>query len=167
MATTYRLTMNGVAHEVEVSDDGDGYAVQIDGQLLNADMRRIEGSLLSLLLNGRSFEAVAVERPDGYDINIGNQVFEVDVERPGRGHSGAAGPSGSPGDAQIRSPMTGVVVEVLVQAGAAVSSGQVLLVVESMKMNNELRAPRDGTLESIHVGPGDRVERNALLATIR
>jgi biotin carboxyl carrier protein len=62
--------------------------------------------------------------------------------------------------------MTGVVVEVAVEAGVEVHAGQVVAVVESMKMNNELRAPRDGRISLVHVAKGDRVERNAVLVTL-
>jgi biotin carboxyl carrier protein len=67
----------------------------------------------------------------------------------------------------LRSPMTGVVIEVVTEAGATVTAGQVLVIVESMKMNNELRSPRDGIVDAVHVQQGERVERNATLVTIR
>jgi biotin carboxyl carrier protein len=169
LASNYRLTMQGVAHDVEVTDDGDRSIVRIDGRELQADMHAINGSLLSLLLDGRSFEVVAVEHDFGYEIVIGSQSYEIEVDRAephGARGERLRGTTEGRGDV-LRSPMTGVVIEVVTQAGATVSAGQVLVIVESMKMNNELRSPRDGVVDTVHVQQGERVERNATLVTIR
>ncbi len=164
MAADYRLVVAGEAHDVHVLEADGAATLNIDGETLHADLRHVDGPVLTLLLDGRSFEVVAVEQPDGYEILIGNQVFDVEVERPGRRRvesvAGAAGPT------QLKTPLTGVVKDVPIKAGDAVTQGQVLVVVESMKMNNEIRAPRDGTVAEVHVGAGERVERNALLVTI-
>ena len=170
MAPAYRLSLDGVSHEVEVREENGRLTVVVDGKCLAADFRRINGSLMSLLLDNQSFEMVAVEQPGGYEVVIGNQPFEIEVERSNHGrHAGGRAVAGidGAGEVQLRTPMTGVVIEVMVAAGTQVSAGQVVVIVESMKMNNELRAPREGTIESIHVQPGDRVERNMVVATIR
>ena len=164
MAPSYRLSLDGEERDVEVVEGPDGLAVRIDGRLLDANLSNINGSLYSLLLGGRSYEVVAVEAPGGYEVLIHNRVFEVGVEEPGGSRRGAR-PALAAGD-QVRSPMTGVVAEVIVGAGDAVVKGQVVVVVESMKMNNELRSPRDGIVSSVHVGRGERVERNAVLVTL-
>ncbi len=163
-----RLTLNGVLHEVEVVEEDGRTTVLIDGKPYVADMQQINGSLFSLLLDGRSFEAVAVEQPYGHEVVIGNDIFEVGIEQPvARGSLTDRVPLEGAGSDVVRSPMTGVVVEVVTTSGASVVAGQVLVIVESMKMNNELRAPRDGIVETVHVQPGARVERNATLVTIR
>ncbi|HLZ73204.1 MAG TPA: biotin/lipoyl-containing protein [Dehalococcoidia bacterium] len=164
MAADYRLIVAGEAHEVQVQEADGGVALTIDGETRRADLRRVDGPVLTLLLDGRSFEVVAVERPEGFEILIGNQVFDVEVERPGRRR--AEGIAGAGGPTPLRTPLTGIVKDVPVTAGEAVTQGQVLVVVESMKMNNEIRAPRDGTVTEVHVSAGARVERNALLVTI-
>ena len=166
MAASYRVSVGGVAHEIEVAEDGAALSVQIDGEVLHADLEHVGGPVLTLLLNGRSFEVVAVERPDGYEVLIGNQVFEVEVGRPGRRGGAAALAQSDGGPTQLKTPLTGTVIDVRATPGASVSGGQVLVVVESMKMNNEIRAPRDGVVAEVHVKAGDRVERNALLVTI-
>jgi biotin carboxyl carrier protein len=167
MAADYRLIVDGEPHEVQVLEaDGDSAetVLSIDGASLHANLRHVDGPVLTLLLDGRSYEVVAVERPEGYEILIGNRLFEVEVERPGRRRGEGFGAAGGP--TPLKTPLTGVVKDVAVQAGEAVSQGQVLVVVESMKMNNEIRAPRDGTVSEVHVSAGERVERNALLITI-
>jgi glutaconyl-CoA decarboxylase len=79
------------------------------------------------------------------------------VQAPGAAH----------GAFRLTAPMTGSIVEVRCQAGDTVTSGQVLLVIESMKMNNELRSPRDGIVESVPVVAGGRVVANDLLVALR
>lgn len=167
MAADYRLIVDGEPHAVQVLEDDSAASettLAIDGETLRADLRHVDGPVLTLLLDGHSFEVVAVERPEGYEILIGNRLFEVEVERPGRrrgeGLAGAGGPT------PLKTPLTGIVKDVPVKPGEAVTQGQVLVVVESMKMNNEIRAPRDGTVSEVHVSAGERVERNALLVTI-
>ena len=167
MAADYRLIVDGEPRDVQVLE-AEGAASQatlsIDGETLSANLRHVDGPVLTLLLDGRSFEVVAVERPEGYEILIGNRLFEVEVERPGRRRAEGLGAAGGP--TPLKTPLTGVVKDVPVRAGEAVTQGQVLVVVESMKMNNEIRAPRDGTVSEVHVSAGERVERNALLVTI-
>jgi acetyl/propionyl-CoA carboxylase alpha subunit len=150
-----------------VDAEASGTFVQFDGTRQAADITQVNGTLHSLLLAGRSYEVVAVEVPGGYEILIGNHVFEVGIDEPGGRGTGEkrSRPTSSAGD-QVRSPMTGVVIDVTVEAGAMVAAGQVVAVVESMKMNNELRSPRDGQVKEVLVGRGDRVERNAVLVTL-
>lgn len=165
MATTYRLNLDGTEHDVVIDERGGATTVTIDGRSYNADLQRVDGPLFSLLLDGMSFEVVAQERSDASEVVIGDRSFEIEVERPGRRRAGGAAAAAG-GALQLKAPLTGSVVQVPVKAGDALSAGQVVVVVESMKMNNEIRAPRDGRVVEVHVQAGDRVERNALLVTI-
>jgi biotin carboxyl carrier protein len=164
MAATYRLSLGGHEHEVTIDSEDGRTVVQIDGARLHADFERVDGPLFSLLLDGRSYEVVAQERADGVDVVLGDRAYEIDLVRPGRG--GAAGATAGAGEQQLKTGLTGTVVEVRVAAGESVMQGQVVVIVESMKMNNEIRASRDGVVREIRVKAGDRVERNAVLATI-
>jgi glutaconyl-CoA/methylmalonyl-CoA decarboxylase subunit gamma len=66
----------------------------------------------------------------------------------------------------LKAPMPGVIVDVLVTAGQNVKRGEVVVVLESMKMQNEFKSPRDGKVHAIRVNKGDRVEQNAIMVTI-
>jgi biotin carboxyl carrier protein len=169
MASTYRLSIGDEVHEVEVDERDGRFTLRIDGEDVPVDLRTAGAGPASLLLDGDSFEVVATEQEEGYEVLVGHHLFDVVVERPNLsngaaapGEEGAAHPP-----AHVRTPLTGVVVDVRVEAGTEVTKGQTLVVVESMKMNNELRAPRDGTVGQVHVQQGDRVERNTTLVTIR
>jgi len=163
VAETYQLNLGGRDHQVVVERDENGLSVLIDGERLHADLERVDGPLYSLLLDGQSYEVVAQERTDGVDVVLGDRTYEVEYVRPGRAGRAAAR---ADGELQLKAPMTGTVVATPVAAGATVAKGEVVVVVESMKMNNEIRAPRDGVVREVRVKPGDRVERNSVLATI-
>ena len=98
-------------------------------------------------------------------VSVGATPFAVTLNGRRRAKEGA-GPAGA-GPQRIVAPMPGKVIRVLVQAGAAVRARQPLVVVEAMKMENELRAVRDGTVAAVHVKEGASVEAGALLMEIR
>jgi biotin carboxyl carrier protein len=70
------------------------------------------------------------------------------------------------GEATVKAPMPGVVVEVLIKEGQPVEKGDIVVILESMKMQNEFKAPRSGTIHVLRVAPGDKVERNTVMLTI-
>lgn len=78
----------------------------------------------------------------------------------------AAAPSGSQGAVKVNSPMPGKILDVKASAGASVKKGEVIMILEAMKMENEIVAPQDGTIASINVSSGDSVEAGAVLATL-
>lgn len=163
MATSLTLTVNGRAVEVEV-DLSDGRAkVRIDDREYDAELQGTNRpGLYSLLVGGRSWEVFARDRTGGVEILIGNQVYDVAVGRRRLDDQ----PAETTGAWALISPMAGQVVEVRVAAGDSVESGQPLVVVESMKMNNEMTAARGGVVTEVQVAPGQRVERGAVMVRI-
>ena len=139
-----------------------GVPYEIDFQLLHED------SVLSLLLNNRSLEAVINERDDVWEVLTRGELYAVQVqdERMYRlSQARGSGPAVT-GEAQVRSPMPGVIVAVAVAEGDAVRQGDKVVILESMKMENELRAPRDGIVSRINVSKGDSVEKDQVLVVI-
>jgi len=156
MAGKLALSVNGRAEEVEVTTEAGGLRVRLGDRWHAVELLPTNQSgLYSLLIEGRSWEVFARERPGGYELLIGNRVYDVDV---GRGRR-AAEPEGVAGVWALVSPMAGQVLEVRVADGDQVEAGQTLVVVESMKMNNELTAARAGTVRDVRVAPGERVEK--------
>ena len=166
VARRYTLTEGGESREVEVWQEGDGFAVRIGSVTHRVSLAAIDdGHLYSLLVDDDSYELYARHELTVYDLLVGSEFYRIEAER---GHRRVAPrPSGQTGAVIVRSPMTGIVVEVNVVPGQTVERGDVLLVLESMKMNNELRAERGGTVESVSVGAGQRVERGAPLVELR
>jgi biotin carboxyl carrier protein len=143
--------------------------VSVDGRLHHVDAARINGQTLSLIVdNVRQRETVITAETGGaVVVLIGTMPVTVRVNgrRTARGpHSGAAALSGP---LRIVAPMPGKVVRILVTPGDAVRAGQPVVVVEAMKMENELRAGRDGTVAEIHAREGISVEAGALLIVIQ
>ena len=107
-----------------------------------------------------------------YTITVNGRAYAVTVEE-GAAAAGApvaapvaAAPAGAAGSVQVTAPMPGKVVAVKASVGQAVKKGEVVLVLEAMKMENDIVAPEDGTIASINVANGDAVESGAVLATL-
>jgi biotin carboxyl carrier protein len=164
MGQRLTLRVNGTRAEAEVADGVGGLRVRLGERWHAVDFAPAGGhGLYSLLVDGRSYEVYARPRPGGWEVLIGNQVFVVDI---GAGAAARAAPPEPEGVWVLQSPLAGIVVETRAAPGDQVQAGQVLLVVESMKMNNELAAARSGTVTHVYVRPGERVERGQALARI-
>jgi biotin carboxyl carrier protein len=145
------------------------YQVIFDGEEpMVVDAVRLEANVMSLLLDGRSYE-IGVHKAGGRQTSS-EGVFDVlgtphavQAADPRKKALRMADASAS-GD--ISTSMPGRVVRLLVAVGDQVSAGQAVVVVEAMKMENELQAPIDGRIDAIHVAAGDTVEANALLVSI-
>ena len=113
-----------------------------------------------------------------YRVNVNGSLYEVEIAEMEAPAAAAAAPAAAQapaaskapaapaGGQQIKAPMPGTILEVRVQAGQAVKKGQVLVILEAMKMENEIQAPCDGTVGSVNVRKGDSVETQALICTI-
>jgi len=146
---------------------GERFEVEVDGRRHAVELVRVSPGLASLLaVDGRSF-VVAWQRPapGRYRVAVGEREFEVHLRHPlerevAQGGAVAGGPQ------EVRAPIPGKVVSVAVSAGARVAAGQPLLVLEAMKMENQICAEGEGTVERIVVAPGDTVERGQLLVVL-
>ena len=148
-----------------------GATVTTDGRAAMAHLARVGGTpLWYLLLDGRSYEIIATraEGAGGWRVVVGDQQFDVAVtdERTEaiRGVLGRAGPPATGG--LVTAPMPGLVVRVPVEVGQRVEAGTGLVVVEAMKMENELRATEAGVVRRIHVAPGDAVDKGQRLVEL-
>ena len=173
----YDVEVGGITRQVNVVRTGDGFAVTLDGRTFQIDAARIDGHTLSLLVDRvwldetvRSVHDVTMAPgdagPGALTVQVGNTPIPVTVDGRRLGARGASAAAGS-GPQRVAAPMPGKVVRVLVGAGDAVRARQPLVVVEAMKMENELRADRDGTIAEIHAREGLLVEAGALLVVIQ
>jgi biotin carboxyl carrier protein len=151
---------------VELTREGPRWRVVVAGQPHEADAVEIAPHTFSILLNGKSYELRVSELPDGtLKIHSAQNEFVAQIidPREWRGRHGAAEAEGRQ---QIVAPMPGKIVRILVKAGDAVESGQGLLVVEAMKMQNEIRAPKGGRVERVLVREGQVVRTQEPLVVI-
>jgi biotin carboxyl carrier protein len=151
-------------HEIEIERDDGQYAVTVDGVRHVVDAQALESDFYSLILDGKSYEvSVAAER-DAYLVRHGGFETSVRVADPARTARQRLGVVEGP--QRIESLMPGKVVRVLVEAGDAVVEGQGLVVIEAMKMENEIESPKDGTVKTVEVEPGQAVESGTVLVVV-
>lgn len=126
-----------------------------------------DSGLYLLMLDHHPVELYLERRRGGAVVTIGRHIFDYDVgpwRPPSQSQREVAAPSGL---VRVDAPMTGSIVEVRCASGEEVAAGDILLVIESMKMNNELRAPVGGTVETVQAESGQRVKAGDLLVALR
>jgi biotin carboxyl carrier protein len=165
----YEVEVGGRRVQVVVTRSGGGFAVSVDGRTRHVDAARIDAHTLSLVVDSVWSNEVSIA-PDGVsgqlDVHVGGMPVAVTLNgrrRWGRKDDGGAAGSGPQ---RLVAPMPGKVVRLLVKVGDAVAARQPVLVVEAMKMENELRATREGTVAEIQVREGMSVDAGALLLVI-
>lgn len=144
----------------------------VDGQGIEAHAEEVSPGIYSILVGGRSYEVDVTKRPgdppgseSAFVVTLGLRHYLVEIRDLRRGRRSPARPSGieAEGPREIVAPMPGKIVKVLVQENQEVARDQGLLVIEAMKMQNELRAPRGGRVERVYVEEGLGVETGARL----
>ena len=165
----YEVEIAGRVRRVEVARAGDTFAVTIDGHARQVDVARIDGNTLSLLVDNAWLRNVTIS-PDaasGQVVLVGTTPVAVTLNgRRGARRSAEGGTTGS-GPQRVTAPMPGKVVRILAKTGDAVHARQPVVVIEAMKMENELRAARDGIVTEIHTDEGASVDAGALLLIIQ
>ena len=167
----YEVEIAGRLLHVAVTRAGDGFAVTVDGRTRQVDAARIDAHTLSLRVDTVWSKEVSIAAdPVGgqLGVHVGATPVAVTLNGRRRWRRKDEGPgTASGGPQRLVAPMPGKVVRVLVKSGDAVTARQPVVVVEAMKMENELRASRVGTVAEIHVREGMSVDAGALLLVIQ
>jgi biotin carboxyl carrier protein len=152
---------------VEIEEIGKGlYRVVVDGNELLVDGKKTGRTSYSLILNSRSFEVEVDHSADEYRVLVDGRNYRVHLVDERRVRVGGQSGGELQGRQKISVPMPGKVIAVLVAEGDAVEKGQGLVIVEAMKMENEVRSPITGTVSEIKVKAGETVEAGAVLAVV-
>jgi biotin carboxyl carrier protein len=154
-------------HTVDLERMGDQWRIILDGEAIDADVVEIAQNTLSMIIRGESHEIRVARSPEGLlSIQTGLREFTAEVtdQRSWRGRR--LGHVEVEGRQQITAPMAGKVVRLLVKSGETVEVGQGLLVVEAMKMQNEIRSTKSGTVERLLAEEGQAVNAGETLAWI-
>ncbi len=161
---TYEVTIDGTTRIVDVEPAGEGMvSVRVDGVDHRVDLLRPSPEAWQMLIDGQSWEAGCVPAGGGYLVDIRGVSVQVDVVDPRRRPLRlSAGTSGG----LVVSQMPGRVVKILAVAGTAVKKGEPVLVVEAMKMENEIKSPMDGIVGEVLVSEGQAVEAGTRLVRI-
>ena len=161
----YVTIINDTRFEIDIEKDG---TLRVNGEPRDVDFLALGPSLYSILMNLRSYEVVIEEREGAYEVLMQGRLYSGEVmdERAQLLATRRGGLGAESGEISIKAPMPGLIAAIPVTEGQAVTKGQTIVILESMKMQNELKAPREGIVQRISVQPGQTVEQNKLLVTL-
>lgn len=162
----YSTTVGGKTFSIDVNRENE---VTVDGEVVPLNMISInQATAYSLLLNNDSYEVLVDEESGDYQVLLQGHLFNIHVEdeRARRLAQASRGFTPASGEIQIKAPMPGLIAAIPVIEGQLVKKGDVLLVLESMKMENELKAPRDGSVSAVRVTSRQTVEQNQTLLVL-
>jgi len=162
----YITTVDDKQFLIEIIDEKH---ISVDGKIYQVDFESVSGQpVYSLIVDGKSHESYVAPGDHNWQVLIRGRLYPVTVEdeREKRLRSAAGGGVAETGEFLLRAPMPGLVVTVPVAEGQAIKKGQVILILESMKMQNELKSPRDGIMGRIRVKPGETVEQKQTLLNV-
>ena len=162
---TYDISIDGKHYSLELNRAEGHWSCRLDGQDVEVDSVLARPNVLSLRIGNHAYE-VKCERVGGdMHLWVGSARFAAEVRDP-RSLRGRARAVDDQGPKKLTAPMPGKIIRVLVQTGEKVEAGQGLLVVEAMKMQNEIRSPKSGTVERLLVNEGQPVNAGEILAWI-
>ena len=163
----YATTIKDKTYIIEINDD---HRVIVDGVEQSVDFNTVSGQpVYTLILDGHSYEAYVQQTEEGWQVLLRGEMYGVNVEdeREKRLRAAAGGNiGGGTGEFNLKAPMPGLIVVVPVTEGQVVKKGDILIILESMKMQNELKCPRDGTVTRVKVKARDSVDQGQVMVTI-
>jgi biotin carboxyl carrier protein len=165
----YEVTVTGSSqtYRVELKTNGSGgFECSVNGQAVALDAIANQPGVLSLLIEGHSYEVHRTTTAQGMQISINGEDFPVEVRDPRSLRARKRAGAGTEGPKKITASMPGKVVRVLAPEGTHVEAGQGVVVIEAMKMQNELKSPKAGVVKKINAAEGATVNAGDPLAVI-
>lgn len=164
-----KAAISGIEHDVTLHLEGEGVAVAIDDRHYTLELRELSRGEYLLINGSKVYKCRVEQRHTGSEslaVVIRGRSYEVAIIDPKRLRSGQSAAAHHTGAAEIVSPMPGKIVRVLAEAGETVEAGAGIIVVEAMKMQNEMKAPKAGVVVSINAAEGATVNAGDVLAVI-
>jgi biotin carboxyl carrier protein len=163
---TVDVTVNGRDYRVQLERDTDSGAwkCRMGEELLTVDARETASGVLSLLIAGESHEFIVL--PGGKEISWRGRRYETELRDPRALSSRRARAGGADGPKKIVAPMPGKVVRIIAPEGTEVAAGAGVIVIEAMKMQNELKSPKQGRVARILASEGTAVNAGDVLAVV-
>ena len=156
-------------HEIKIKRDGDKVFAEVDGRRYELEASMPEPNVYLFKLRAEIFQIFVSPRQSAdepFSVSAGNHDFAVKIIDPKRLRGTGGGGEHAGGAAEIKTAMPGKLVRVLVEAGAEIKQGDGVLVVEAMKMQNEMKSPKDGIVREIRFAEGATVNAGDILAVI-
>ena len=162
----YIAEVDGLEFPIEILDE---HHIRFGENVLEVDLAAVSGEpLYSLIVNGESFEGYVYPDEAGWQVLLQGQFYQVHVEDEREKRLKTANQAAARPGAEfiLKAPMPGMVVSVPVSEGQVVEKGQILVILESMKMQNELRAPSAGKVARLRIKAGESVEQKQTLLNL-
>lgn len=159
----------GEKHELQIKREGERVFAEVDGRRVEAYARETESGGYLLIIDGRVYDcrvSTNAAHRDRFEVNVRNQAYSIALADPKRLRADAGTSTHGEGTAQIVAQMPGKVVRVLVEVGSEVEAGAGLLVVEAMKMQNEMKSPKAGVVTVLNAKAGATINAGDVLAVI-
>lgn len=168
MTQEYKIISDGIEQSISIATEGDQFVVSLGDVVHRFSVLLNKNPVYSFLVDDHHvLEAEVNFHQDHCSLNVGHVPYQVEIFDPRRRLASQAGPAGTgSGSAVVEAPMPGKIVEIKVKTGDSVQKDQAVIVVEAMKMQNELASPMDGIVKEIKVSVGDTVESGKPLMLI-
>ena len=164
---TYDVVVDNKTHQVELTRGEKTWHCKVDGQEIDVDAELTARDVLSVLVGGKAYEVKRERSLQGeLHMVIGSARYAVDVQDPRSLKTRRAIAGAEAGPQRIKAPMPGKIVRIMVAEGEEVKSGQGVIVMEAMKMQNEMKSPKDGRVQKILASEGSAVNAGDMLAVI-
>jgi biotin carboxyl carrier protein len=161
------IELDGKLRSVEVMHSGERARWTIDGSELDVDAVEVSPGIYSILIGGKSLEARVEAKGDSQlRVTVASREYEATIRNSRKWKRDRAAGAEAEGRQQVTTPMPGKIVLVLMKTGDAVDAGQGIVVVEAMKMQNEIRSPKSGTVERLLVVAGQTVNAGEVVAIV-
>ncbi len=164
---TYDVVVDGNRHQVELTRGENIWLCKIDGREVEVDSVLTARDVLSFLVDGKAYEIKRERSLQGeLHVVIGSARYAVDVQDPRSLRTRRAVGGTEAGPQKVKAPMPGKIVRILVSENEEVKAGQGVIVMEAMKMQNEMKSPKDGKVQKILTAEGSVVNARDVLAII-
>lgn len=162
----YEVTVDGTPHRLELERGERVWKCRVDGREMEVDAIVARPDVLSLLIDGRSYEIKREQTATGLHLWVGSTRFAVELRDPRSMRSRRDSAGDARGPQKLVCPMPGKIVRVLVSEQSHVEAGQGIVVVEAMKMQNEIKSPKKGVVQKILAAAGASVNAGDVLAVV-
>jgi biotin carboxyl carrier protein len=162
----YEVTVDGKPHRLEIERAEGTWTCRLDGRAIDVDAVLARPNVLSLLVDGQSYEIKREQTATDLHLWVGSTRFGVELHDPRSLRSRRDGAGGASGPIKLVAPMPGKIVRVLVEEKSEVEAGQGIVVVEAMKMQNEIKSPKKGVVQKILAAQGANVNAGDVLAIV-
>jgi biotin carboxyl carrier protein len=164
---TYDVVVDNKTHQVELIRGERTWLCKVDGESIEIDAELTTRDVMSILVDGKAYEVKRERSLQGeLHMVIGSARYAVDVQDPRSLRTRRAIAGVEAGPQKVKAPMPGKIVRLLVAEGEEVKAGQGVIVMEAMKMQNEMKSPKDGRVQKIVIAEGSAVNAGDTLAII-